>query len=75
MRFRIRFDLVEDTDKQEKDFGISNEKRKEFRANREVLINKHIESLKEFIRDNYTFQDYQWVENLKIEEIEEEINR
>lgn len=71
MKFKISFELVEDTDKQERDFGVSKEQLKRLHEKREQFIQKHIEYLKQSIKENYTFEDYEWVENLEIEEVEE----
>lgn len=69
MRFKISFELVEDTDKQERDFGVSNEQLKKFSEQREQIIREHIDCLKTVIENEFTYADYEWVENLEIEEV------
>lgn len=70
MRFKISFDLIQDIEKQEKDFRVSEEKMKDFQENKDKYIDKHIREIKNMIIDDFSFKDYVYVENLKIEEVE-----
>lgn len=71
MKLKIEFDLVEDIDKQIRDWESNPELIKEFNNNKEQFYEKEIEDIKEAITKEFTFGEYEWVENLKVE-LEEE---
>lgn len=71
MRFKISFDLVEDKEKQARDFGLTKEQKKWIKDNYEQVIQTHIEDIKEGILKNFTFGEYEYVENLEVKEVEE----
>lgn len=71
MRLKIEFDLVEDVEKQEKDCGIKPEFMSKYKSDKERFYKKHMEDIKEAIKKEFTFDEYEWVENLKIRVVEE----
>ena len=74
MRFKISFDLVEDKEKQARDFGLTKEQKKWIKDNYEQVIQTHIEDIKDEILKNFTFGEYEYVENLEVREVENEKN-
>lgn len=71
MRLKIEFDLVEDVEKQEKDWGIKPEVMSKYKSDKERFYKKHMEDIKETIKKEFTFDGYEWVENLKVKVVEE----
>lgn len=71
MRLKIEFDLVEDVEKQRKDWGVKPEIVEKIENNKEEFYKKHIEDIKHVIEREFTFDEYEWVENLKVEMVEE----
>lgn len=71
MRLKIEFDLVENIEKQKEDWGVKPEIVEELENNKEEFFKKHIEDVKEAIKREFTFDEYEWVENLKVEMVEE----
>lgn len=71
MRLKIEFDLVENVEKQEKDFGIKPELISKYKSDKEKFYKKHMEDIKEAIKKEFTFDEYAWVENLKVKVVEE----
>lgn len=72
MKLKIEFELVEDIEKQLRDW----EPRKElitelFKNNKEKFYKKEINDVKVAIIKEFTFGEYEWVENLKVELVEE----
>ena len=72
MKLKIEFDLMEDIEKQLMDW----EPRKElitelFKNNKEKFYKKEINDVKVAIIKEFTFGEYEWVENLKVELVEE----
>ncbi len=70
MRFKISFDLVEDKEKQARDFALTKEQKKWIKDNYEQVIQTHIEDIKDEILKNFTFGEYEYVENLEVKEVE-----
>ena len=71
LRFRISFDLVEDIEKQEKDFGLNENVKLLWKNDRQKVIDEHIKRLKDGIKNEFNFEGYVWVENLEIEEVKD----
>ena len=71
MRLKIEFDLVEDVEKQEKDWGIKPEFISKYKNDKEKFYKKHMEDIKDAIKKEFTLDEYEWVENLKIRVVEE----
>lgn len=72
MKLKIEFELMEDIEKQLMDW----EPRKElitelFKNNKEKFYKKEINDVKVAIIKEFTFGEYEWVENLKVELVEE----
>lgn len=70
MRLKIEFDLVENIEKQKEDWGVKPEIIAKFKDNKEEFHKKHIEDIKNVIKNEFTFDEYEWVENLKVEMVE-----
>lgn len=71
MRLKIEFDLVEDAKKQKEDFNVNTKILEKFKSNKKNFVKKYIEDMKNSIKSEFTFEDYRWVENLKVEIVEE----
>lgn len=72
MKLKIEFELMEDIEKQLMDW----EPRKELitellKNNKEKFYKKEINDVKVAIIKEFTFGEYEWVENLKVELVEE----
>lgn len=71
MKLKIEFDLVEDIDKQIRDWESKPELIREFNNNKEKFYKKELYDIREAITKEFTFGEYEWVENLKVELVEE----
>lgn len=71
MKLKIEFDLVEDIDKQIRDWESNSELITDFNNNKEQFYKKEIKDIKEAITKEFAFGEYEWVENLKVELVEE----
>lgn len=71
MKLKIEFDLVEDLDKQIRDWESKPELIREFNNNKEKFYKKELDDIREAITKEFTFGKYEWVENLKVELVEE----
>lgn len=71
MKLKIEFDLVEDIDKQIRDWESKPELIREFNNNKEKFYKKELDDIREAITKEFTFGEYEWVENLKVELVEE----
>lgn len=71
MKLKIEFDLVEDIDKQIRDWESKPELIREFNNNKEKFYKKELDDIREAITKEFTFGEYEWVENLKVDLVEE----
>lgn len=71
MRLKIEFDLVENIEKQREDWEVKPEIVEKIENNKEEFYKKHIEDIKHVIESEFTFDEYEWIENLKVEVVEE----
>nr|WLJ26208.1 MAG: hypothetical protein [Firmicutes phage HS17]WLJ26211.1 MAG: hypothetical protein [Firmicutes phage HS17] len=71
MKLKIEFELMEDIEKQVRDWEPRPELITEFKNNKEKFYKKEINDVKEAITREFTFGEYEWVKNLKVELVEE----
>jgi hypothetical protein len=71
MKLKIEFELIEDIEKQIRDWESKPELIREFNNNKEKFYKKELDDIREAITKEFTFGEYEWVENLKVELMEE----
>jgi len=71
IKLSISFTLVEELEKQEKRFQIT-DKQKAKMMTETNFIKKHIDDIKKSIHENYTFDDLEYIEDLSVELLEVE---
>lgn len=71
MKLKIEFELIEDIEKQIRDWESKPELIREFNNNKEKFYKKELDDIREAITKEFTFGEYEWVENLKVELLEE----
>ena len=73
IKLNVSFDIIEDVKKQEEFFKITNEEKQKVMQTTNFL-QKHIKDIEQEIKEMFTFDDFEWVENLKVKliEVEEE---
>lgn len=71
MKLKIEFELIEDIEKQIRDWESKPELIREFNNNKEKFYKKELDDIREAITKEFTFGEYEWVENLKAELMEE----
>lgn len=71
MKLKIEFELIEDIEKQIRDWESKPELIREFNNNKEKFYKKELDDIREAITKEFTFEEYEWVENLKVELVEE----
>lgn len=71
MKLKIEFELIEDIEKQIRDWESKPELIREFNNNKEKFYKKELDDIRETITKEFTFGEYEWVENLKVELMEE----
>ena len=72
IKLNVSFDIIEDVKKQEEVFKITNEEKQKAMQTTNFL-QKHIEDIEQEIKEMFTFDDLQWIENLKVKLIEVEV--
>ena len=73
IRLNVSFDILEDIQKQEEFFKITNEeKHKAIQTTN--FLQKHIKDIEQEIKEMFTFDDLEWVENLKVKLIDMEVD-
>ena len=72
IKLNVSFNLVEDTKKQEERFKITNEEKQKVMRTTNFL-QKHIKDVEQQIKEMFTFDDLEWVENLKVTLIDAEV--
>ena len=71
IKLNVSFDIIEDVKKQEEFFKITNEEKQKVMQTTNFL-QKHIKDIEQEIKEMFTFDDFEWVENLKVKLIEVE---
>ena len=69
IKLNVSFDIIEDVKKQEEFFKITNEEKQKVMQTTNFL-QKHIKDIEQEIKEMFTFDDFEWVENLKVKLIE-----
>lgn len=72
IKLNVSFDFIEDVKKQEEFFKITNEEKQKIMQATNFL-QKHIKDIEQEIKEMFTFDDFGWVENLKVKLIEVEV--
>lgn len=65
MRFTIKFDLVQNIEKQ-MEFATEEELKK-YEENKEKFIKEFMERFEGELKNKLDFKDYRWVENVEVE--------
>ena len=71
IKLNVSFDIIEDVKKQAEFFKITNEEKQKVMQTTNFL-QKHIKDIEQEIKEMFTFDDFEWVENLKVKLIEVE---
>lgn len=71
MKVKIEFCFIEDIEKQIKDFNIPEEKVKEYERNKDKYHKKMIDSIEKSIKTILEWEDYAYIEDFKITEVED----
>lgn len=72
IKLNVSFNLIEDIKKQEEHFKITNEEKQKVMRTTNFL-QKHIKDIEQHIKEMFTFDDLEWVENLKVTLIDVEV--
>lgn len=65
IKLRVSFDIVEDVFKQEEHFGITDEQKKKAMETTNFL-QKYIKDIEKEIKNTFNFDEFEWIENLKV---------
>ena len=65
IKLNVSFDIIEDIKKQEEYFESTNEEKQKVMQTTNFL-QKHIKDIEQEIKEMFTFDDLQWIENLKV---------
>ena len=68
----VSFDIIEDVIKQEELFEITDEEKQKAMQTTNFL-QKHIKDIEQEIKEMFTFDDLQWIENLKVKLMEMDV--
>lgn len=71
MKVKIEFCFIEDIEKQIKDFNIPEEKVKDYENNKDKYHKKMIDSIEKNIKTILEWEDYAYIEDFKITEVED----
>ena len=71
IKLNVSFDIIEDVKKQEEFFKITNEEKQKMQTTN--FLQKHIKDIEQEIKEMFTFDDFEWVENLKVKLIDVEV--
>lgn len=71
MKTKVEFYIVEDIEKQIKDWELSEEEIKAYRDKKEEVFKDYIKRLEKAIRDELEFEDYTKIQDFKAEVVEE----
>ncbi len=69
MKLQVKFDFIQNLKKQMED--ATEEELREYRENKEEFFEKSVESFKQALKDELNYDDYCWIENLEVKEVEE----
>lgn len=72
IKLNVSFNLIEDVKKQEGFFKITNEEKQKVMQTTNFL-QKHIKDIEQEIKEMFTFDDLEWVEDLKVKLIDLEV--
>lgn len=72
IKLNVSFDIIEDVKKQEEYFKITNEEKQKVMQTTNFL-QEHIKDIEQEIKEMFTFDDFEWVENLKVKLIDVEV--
>lgn len=71
MKTKVEFTIVENIEKQIKDWNLSEDEIKKYRENKEKIFKDYIRRLEKAIRDELEFDIYTIVEGFKAIKVEE----
>lgn len=71
MRTKVEFIIVENIDKQIKDWKLSDEEIKKYSIEKEEVYKDYIRRLEDVIRKEIEFEDYTIIEDFKAGKVEE----
>lgn len=71
IKLNVSFDIIEDVKKQEEYFKITNEEKQKMQTTN--FLQEHIKGIEQEIKEMFTFDDFEWVENLKVKLIDVEV--
>lgn len=71
MKTKVEFTIVENIEKQIKDWNLSEDEIKKYRENKEKIFKDYIRRLEKAIRDELEFDGYTIVEGFKAIKVEE----
>ena len=71
IKLNVSFDIIEDVKKQEEFFKITNEEKQKMQTTN--FLQEHIKDIEQEIKEMFTFDDFEWVENLKVKLIDVEV--
>lgn len=71
MKTKVEFTIVENIEKQIKDWNLSEDEIKKYRKNKEKIFKDYIRRLEKAIRDELEFDIYTIVEGFKAIKVEE----
>lgn len=71
IKLNVSFDIIEDVKKQEEYFKITNEEKQKMQTTN--FLQEHIKDIEQEIKEMFTFDDFEWVENLKVKLIDVEV--
>lgn len=71
MKTKVEFYVVEDIEKQIKDWDLSEDDIKRYRDKRDEVDSDYIKRLEKVIRDEIEFEDYTKIHDFKAEVVEE----
>lgn len=71
MKTKVEFYVIENIEKQIKDFNLSDERIEEYKNNRDKVDRDYLKRLEMTIRDEIEFDDYTIIEDFKAKVVEE----
>lgn len=72
MKVKVEFCIIEDVEKQIKDWGLSEDQIKVCRDKKEEIFKDYTKRLEEIIRNEIECEDYTIIKDFKIEEVVDE---